>query len=172
LTVFDWFKGLHPVVQALLATCFTWFMTALGAAVVFTARELSRKTLDGMLGFAAGVMIAASYWSLLAPAIEMSEGKDFPAWVPAVVGFLVGAFSLRLVDGLLLISISGCRLNKQRASKPAGADHSFGAGHNLAQYSRGSCGWGRFWSVGSRAARSYPGRSCCFGNWDRYTEFS
>jgi ZIP family zinc transporter len=101
MVIADWFKDLHPVVQALLATCFTWFMTALGAAVVFMARELRRKTLDGMLGFAAGVMIAASYWSLLAPAIEMSEDKDLPAWVPATVGFLIGAFFLRLVDRIL-----------------------------------------------------------------------
>ncbi|MEW5995956.1 MAG: ZIP family metal transporter [Candidatus Zixiibacteriota bacterium] len=97
----DWFVDSHPVVQAFLATCFTWLMTALGAAVVFAARELSRKTLDGMLGFAAGVMIAASYWSLLAPAIEMSEGKDTPAWIPAVVGFLIGALLLRVVDRFL-----------------------------------------------------------------------
>lgn len=101
MLIIDWFTDLHPVVQALLATCFTWFMTALGAAVVFMARELRRKTLDGMLGFAAGVMIAASFWSLLAPAIEMSEGKDLPSWVPAVVGFIMGAFFLRLIDRIL-----------------------------------------------------------------------
>lgn len=67
--------NMHPIVQALLATCFTWGVTSLGAAAVFLARQPSRRTLDGMLGFAAGVMIAASYWSLLAPAIEMSEGQ-------------------------------------------------------------------------------------------------
>jgi ZIP family zinc transporter len=93
--------NVHPVVQALLATCFTWFMTAAGAAGVFMAREMKRKTLDAMLGFAAGVMIAASYWSLLAPAIEMSEGKSIPAWVPATVGFLLGAVCLRIADRLL-----------------------------------------------------------------------
>ena len=97
----NFFQGLHPVVQALLATCFTWAMTALGAGGVFVAREISRKVLDGMLGFAGGVMIAASYWSLLAPAIEMSEGKDIPAWVPAVVGFLLGGIFLRGVDAVL-----------------------------------------------------------------------
>jgi zinc transporter, ZIP family len=95
------FQNLHPVMQALLATCFTWAMTALGAAAVFTAKDISRKVLDAMLGFAGGVMIAASYWSLLAPAIEMSEGKDIPAWVPAVVGFLVGGIFLRGVDKVL-----------------------------------------------------------------------
>ena len=97
----DTLRELPPVIQALLATCFTWAMTALGAAGVFTARDISRKVLDGMLGFAAGVMIAASYWSLLAPAIEMSEGKDIPAWVPAVVGFLSGGIFLRGIDAIL-----------------------------------------------------------------------
>jgi len=89
------------VVQALLATCFTWAMTAFGAAGVFVAREMSRRILDAMLGFAGGVMIAASYWSLLAPAIEMSEGKGIPAWVPAVVGFLLGGIFLRGIDAVL-----------------------------------------------------------------------
>jgi ZIP family zinc transporter len=76
-------------------------MTAAGAAVVFTAREFSRRVLDAMLGFAAGVMIAASYWSLLAPAIEMSEGKGIPSWVPAVIGFLAGGLFLRVIDRVL-----------------------------------------------------------------------
>jgi ZIP family zinc transporter len=95
------FQNLHPVIQALLATCFTWAVTAIGAAAVFTAKDISRRVLDLMLGFAGGVMIAASYWSLLAPAIEMSEGKDIPAWVPAVVGFLIGGIFLRVVDRVL-----------------------------------------------------------------------
>ena len=84
-----------------MATCFTWAMTAFGAATVFMARDISRRVLDAMLGFAGGVMIAASYWSLLAPAIEMSEGKDIPAWFPAVVGFLFGGIFLRGVDKVL-----------------------------------------------------------------------
>ncbi len=73
----DSFQNLHPLLQALIATCFTWAVTALGAAGVFVVKEVKKKTLDGMLGFAAGVMVAASFWSLLAPAIEMSEGKKF-----------------------------------------------------------------------------------------------
>jgi len=92
---------LHPLIQVLLATGFTWGMTALGAGAVFLAKDISRRMLDLMLGFAAGVMIAASYWSLLAPAIEMSEGKALPAWVPAVVGFLLGGVSLRVIDFIL-----------------------------------------------------------------------
>lgn len=94
-------QNFHPILQAFLATCFTWGLTALGAAAVFMAKDISRKVLDGLLGFAGGVMIAASYWSLLAPAIEMSEGKQFPAWLPAAVGFLVGGIFLRGVDRIL-----------------------------------------------------------------------
>jgi len=97
----EWFKGVSPVWQALLGTGFTWFMTALGAAAVFVFKTLNRKLLDGMLGFAAGVMIAASYWSLLAPAIEMAEGSSVPAWVPATVGFLLGGAFLWGVDKVL-----------------------------------------------------------------------
>jgi len=94
----NWFIGLHPVGQAFVATCFTWGLTALGAAGVFLTRELKRSTLDAMLGFAGGVMIAASFWSLLAPSIEMSKGGPVPAWVPAVVGFLLGGLFLRGID--------------------------------------------------------------------------
>ncbi len=97
----DWFKSLSPVVQALVATCFTWLVTALGAAAVFTTKRMSRKLLDGMLAFAAGVMIAASCWSLLIPSIEMSAGKALPAWFPAVIGFLAGGVFLRIIDRIL-----------------------------------------------------------------------
>jgi len=89
------------VMQAFLATCFTWGVTALGAASVFTFKEVSGRVLDGMLGFAAGVMIAASFWSLLAPAIEMAEASDLPAWFPAATGFLLGGLFLRAVDNML-----------------------------------------------------------------------
>jgi len=94
-------QSLHPMQQALLATLFTWFLTALGAGTVFLARDVSRKVLDGMLGFAAGVMIAASFWSLLAPAIELAAGSDLPVWVPAVTGFLLGGAVLRGIDRVL-----------------------------------------------------------------------
>lgn len=97
----DWFTGLSPVLQALIATLFTWFVTALGAALVFFFKTINRKVLDGMLGFAAGVMIAASYWSLLAPAIEMAEGSNLPAWVPATSGFLMGGLFLYIADKII-----------------------------------------------------------------------
>lgn len=95
------FSTMHPVLQAFLATCFTWGMTAAGAALVFAGKDLKQKTLDGMLGFAAGVMIAASFWSLLAPSIEMAEEMGLASWLPAVVGFLLGGIFLRLVDRVL-----------------------------------------------------------------------
>ncbi len=96
-----WFTELSPVWQALLATLFTWSVTALGAAGVFLQKEPSRRTMDIMLGFAAGVMIAASFWSLLAPAIEMSAGGPVPTWVPAAVGFVLGGIFLRLLDMIM-----------------------------------------------------------------------
>jgi ZIP family zinc transporter len=95
------FMELNPVAQALVATLFTWVVTALGAGLVFFFKSINRKVLDGMLGFAAGVMIAASYWSLLAPAIEMAEDGSLPAWIPATVGFLMGGFFLWIIDKIL-----------------------------------------------------------------------
>lgn len=92
------FKALHPVLQALLGTLFTWGVTALGAATIYMVKKPQRKVMDAMLGFAAGVMIAASFWSLLAPAIDMSEGLAVPVWFPAATGFLLGAGFLRLAD--------------------------------------------------------------------------
>lgn len=97
----EFFIGLPPVVQALLATLFTWGMTGAGAALVFVAKNVPRKLLDAMLGFAAGVMIAASFWSLLAPAIELSEAGSLPSWVPPAIGFIVGGIFLRLLDRVL-----------------------------------------------------------------------
>ncbi len=97
----EWFVQSNPVLQAFLATLLTWGVTALGASVVFLTKEVSRKALDWMLGFAAGVMVAASYWSLLAPAIEMSEGTGVPKWFPPAVGFMLGAITLRLADRFL-----------------------------------------------------------------------
>ncbi|OFZ18603.1 MAG: dihydroorotate dehydrogenase [Bdellovibrionales bacterium GWB1_55_8] len=93
---------LHPVSLAFLGTLFTWGMTALGASTIFlTGEKVNLKVLDWMLGFAAGVMIAASFWSLLSPAIEMSKGMTVPVWFPAFTGFLAGAICLRLIDRVL-----------------------------------------------------------------------
>ncbi len=97
----SWLEGLAPVYQALLGTLFSWGLTALGAALVFAKKEMSQKVLDGMLGFAAGVMIAASFWSLLKPAIEMAEKDAVPAWISASVGFMAGGVFLALTDKVI-----------------------------------------------------------------------
>lgn len=99
----QWFINLSPVLQALLATLFTWGVTALGAGVVLFTRRHNQRFLDASLGMAAGVMIAASFWSLLAPAIRMAEEANYGrfVWVPAAVGFLLGAAFLRVMDRLL-----------------------------------------------------------------------
>jgi ZIP family zinc transporter len=101
LNMTKWFIDQGPIAQAFMATLFTWFLTALGAGLVFFFKSINRKVLDGMLGFAAGVMIAASFWSLLAPAIEMSEGFALPSWVPATSGFLLGGLFLWVADKIL-----------------------------------------------------------------------
>jgi ZIP family zinc transporter len=102
----NWFIRQNAVLQALLATVFTYGLTALGAGTVFFFKSINRKILDGMLGFAAGVMIAASFFSLLAPAVEMAElaheaGTGLPSWAAAAAGFLLGGVFLRLADSLL-----------------------------------------------------------------------
>jgi zinc transporter, ZIP family len=99
--VLDTFAGWPAVVQALVATLFTWGMTAFGAAAVFFFRTVERRLLDMALGFTAGVMIAASFWSLLAPAIELSDEMGLVKWFPPLVGFVAGAASMRLADALL-----------------------------------------------------------------------
>jgi ZIP family zinc transporter len=97
----DWFADLHPVVQAVAAGVFTWSVTALGAALVLLVRAVPRRLLDALLGGAAGVMIAASVWSLLVPALALAEALGAFAWLPAAVGLALGAAGLRLADHLL-----------------------------------------------------------------------
>ena len=88
-------ENIHPIIQAFIAGLFTWAMTALGAAAVFLTKELNRKFLDVMLGFAAGVMAAAVYWSMLGPSIKIAAARNITPWLPAAVGFLAGGIFLR-----------------------------------------------------------------------------
>jgi ZIP family zinc transporter len=97
----NYLEGIDPILAAFYATMFTWLVTAAGASLVFFFKTMNRAVLDGMLGFTGGVMVAASYWSLLAPAIEMSEGEGFAKVIPAASGFLMGALFLFALDKTL-----------------------------------------------------------------------
>ena len=99
--IIEYFSQLDPVQGALYATLFTWGITALGASSVFLFKSMSRRTLDGMLGFTGGVMVAASFWSLLSPAIEMSAGEGFAKVMPAAIGFGLGALFIFGLDKIL-----------------------------------------------------------------------
>jgi ZIP family zinc transporter len=99
--IIDQFYNLPPFLQALIATLLTWAIIAVGASVVFLTKSVEKRFLNAMLGFAAGVMIAAAYWSLLTPAVELSRGAMLPIWFPPLVGFLLGGFVLWLIDRLL-----------------------------------------------------------------------
>lgn len=97
---FEKLLSYNPIFLALLATTFTWLVTAAGASLVFLFKTINKNLLNTMLGFSAGVMIAASFWSLLKPAIEMSEARGNTSWVPAVTGFLLGGVFLLVIDKL------------------------------------------------------------------------
>ena len=100
-TIIDFFESINPITGALYATLFTWFLTALGASLVFFIKSMNRALLDGLLGFTGGVMVAASFWSLLAPGIEMSPGEGFFKVLPAAIGFALGAIFIFGLDKIL-----------------------------------------------------------------------
>jgi len=109
----NFFSRFHPVTMALIATLFTWFVTAAGALPVFFTKRFNQKMMDGLLGLAAGVMIAASFWSLLAPAIDMSGGD----WRPATIGFLMGGGFLYIIDKILPHLHPGLDISKSEGIK-------------------------------------------------------
>lgn len=113
----EWISQFSPVQQALMATLFTWGVTALGASLVFFFKTINKTVLNGMLGFAAGVMIAASFWSLLAPGIEMAEELGQVAYLTAAIGFLSGGGFLYLVDKLMPHLHMGLETNQAEGIK-------------------------------------------------------
>lgn len=100
-SIINYFESIDPILAALYATLFTWGLTAIGAALVFFFKRMNRKLFDGMLGFTGGVMVAASFWSLLAPGIEMSSGEGFEKTIPAIIGFGLGALFIYSLDKVL-----------------------------------------------------------------------
>ena len=115
--MFEAFQQLNPVMQAFLATLFTWGVTAAGAALVFMKKTINQRQLDAMLGFAAGVMIAASFWSLLNPGIEMAEQMGQTPWLTAVIGFMGGGIFMRLTDRFLPHLHPGLRMDQSEGIK-------------------------------------------------------
>lgn len=97
----NWFYNLDPVIQALIATTFTWGVTALGSLVVCFFKDVNKKVLNTILGFSAGVMIAASFWSLLTPSIDLSEELKYIVWLLPALGFVVGGLFVLLSDRFL-----------------------------------------------------------------------
>jgi zinc transporter, ZIP family len=106
-----------PILLALCATLFTWFVTAMGSSMVFFFKNLDKRILNAMLGFAAGVMVAASFWSLLKPSIEMAEASGVTPWMPAVIGFLLGGAFLYAVDKILPHLHLGLSIDKAEGIK-------------------------------------------------------
>lgn len=113
----DLFLQAHPVMQAFLATLFTWGLTAAGAGIVLFTKTVNQKFMDSTLGFAAGVMIAASFWSLLSPGIEMAEGLGHIPWLTAAIGFLSGGVFMRLTDKFLPHLHPGLEIEKSEGVK-------------------------------------------------------
>ena len=97
----NWFGDLNPILQALIASTFTWGITLLGALMVCFFKEVNKKALNTILGFSAGVMIAASFWSLLLPSIELSEELGYIAWGLPALGFILGGLFVLLSDKFL-----------------------------------------------------------------------
>ena len=113
----EWFSNLSPILQGFLATLFTWSVTALGAAVVFFFKTFDKRILNTMLGFGAGVMIAASFWSLLSPAIELSQELGYNGFIIPAIGFLLGGLFLIFADKLMDTYSYGNVVQKEEESK-------------------------------------------------------
>jgi len=110
----NWFINLSPTIQALVATMFTWGVTMLGASIVLFFKKINKNIMDAMLGFAGGVMIAASFWSLLAPSIEMAESLNMTAWLVAFLGFFSGGVLLFIGDKIFDFYSKKSNLNKYK----------------------------------------------------------
>ena len=159
-----------PVLLALASTCFTWFMTALGAGMVFFFKEINKRVLNMMLGFAAGIMVAASFWSLLEPAIEMAQSAPIPAWLVAAIGFVGGAGFLCLADHVMPHAHFFAK-EGQTEGIPTHLKRSI-VQHNAAQYPGRPCRRRGLWRSGGKR-RPYI-LACGYGSgaWHRPAKLS
>jgi ZIP family zinc transporter len=99
--IVNYFTSINPIMAAGIATVFTWLMTLVGASIVFLFVKINRTVMDGTLGFTGGVMMAASVFGLLIPAMNMSNGEGFEKAFPAAIGFVFGALFLFILDKFL-----------------------------------------------------------------------
>ena len=169
----DFLLQFNPVTQALFATLFTWGVTAAGAALVFFTKTINQKFMDSTLGFAAGVMIAASFWSLLSPGIQMAEQLGQIPWLSAVIGFMGGGIFMRVIDKFLPHLHPGLATNKAEGVKTSWQRSTLLVLaitlHNIPE---GLAVWRGFRCCGCRPSLCNPGRGHCIGNRNRYPEFS
>ena len=165
----EWLRNLHPVWQALAATSLTWGVTALGAGVVVLTRRTNRKLLDAMLGFSGGVMIAASFWSLLGPAAQSARGGSIPAWAVAAAGFLLGGACLWGVDRVLPHLHLGFETHGRGKPHDLAAQHPARPRDHDAQRARGTGGRGGVAHDDSRLAghEQLPSHHAVHGNLGR-----
>lgn len=112
----NYLSNLDHTIEALIATLFTWCVTAIGASIVFFFKKVNKNVMDAMLGFSAGVMIAASFWSLLSPSIEMAENLNMTAWLVAFLGFFSGGLLLFIGDKIFLIFDKKMKKVKKKSS--------------------------------------------------------
>ena len=169
--VIAYLETIDPILAALYASLFTWVITAAGASLVFLFKGMNRALLDGALGFTGGVMIAASFWSLLAPGIEISPGEGFVKVMPAAIGFASGALFIFGLDKILPhLHINFRESEKGRIKITMAQNYTFGACNHAAQHSRRTCGWCAIWRCCCRVTPSDNRRCCGFGIGNRDTE--
>lgn len=166
----SWFESLTPVMQAIIATTFTWAVTALGALIVCFFKEMNGKILDTILGFSAGVMIAASFWSLIAPAIDLSTELGYIAWLLPALGFVLGGMFVLISDGFLdkMLKIKN-NVKRTISLKRSILLISAITIHNIPE---GMAVGVAFGGIASGVPRNDNNRSYYASNWNRYTKLS
>lgn len=149
-------------------------MKARGAAIVFPTRTMNQKLFDGTLGFAGGVMIATSFWSLLSPALSIDVNGSIPTWVPVAVVFLFGGIFLWGIDKIVPHLHPNSPLEEAEGIHPGkkASEHSSCSSHNITQHTRRACDWGCIWCRRSWFPVCFLGRSHRFSDWHWYSKFS
>ena len=166
----NWFESLTPVMQAILATTFTWAVTALGALIVCFFKEMNGKILDTILGFSAGVMIAASFWSLIAPAIDLSAELGYIAWLLPALGFVLGGMFVLISDGFLDRMLKA--KNNLKSSTSLKRSILLISAITIHNIQEGMAVGVAFGGIANNVPRNDNNWSYYVGNWNRHSKFS